>query len=424
MAARPHLDQSQVTVHLHLLARMSECHNYQWGQTNNALNIFSSYYSYTRDPTKEAFGHDKLREILLETPAVATEKLDGTNVGKDDEGNIYGRRLLIDKDKTSYQRVSLDKVKTADICKVKMEICKVLKIDETELRKFLVFGELICNKAYDYVERDLLSTWKVFGAMIEAVPVKAKYIFQKLLDNHFAVSLDTETKLRIFPCKQFFTVAIQCGLEVADIKGEDKSLGSIVSEHTEEMRRGLLEGLVFTLFNRSSGQHYLVKWKGAQEHQPSAHEALAEVISLLEADTEVGEEVSTFYRNLHEVAQADSCVNEKVKENELNKSNKKAKNQTKKQSNGEQKNKTERHVGKNDMKLIVDGVYHSMKKFDDLEVYKENGDEGIQNYITILQEESRRHFIEEKHIMDNFTEDDEVIKFINATVTKIVLRKV
>ena len=403
---------------------MSECHNYQWGQTNNALNIFSSYYSYTRDPSREAFGHDKLREILLETPAVATEKLDGTNVGKDDEGNIYGRRLLIDKGKTSYQRVSLDKVKTADICKVKMEICKVLKIDETELRKFLVFGELICNKAYDYVERDLLSTWKVFGAMIEAVPVKAKYIFQKLLENHFAVSLDTETKLRIFPCKQFFTVASQCGLEVADIKGEDKSLASIVSEHTEEMRRGLLEGIVFTLFNRSSGQHYLVKWKGAQEHQPTAHEALAEVISLLEADTEVGEEVSTFYRNLHEVAQADSCVNEKVKENELNKSNKKAKNLTKKQSNGEQKNKTERHVGKNDMKLIVDGVYHSMKKFDDLEVYKENGDEGIQNYITILQEESRRHFIEEKHIMDNFTEDDEVIKFINATVTKIVLRKV
>ena len=403
---------------------MSECHNYQWGHTNNALNIFSSYYSYTRDPSREAFGHDKLREIVLETPAVATEKLDGTNVGKDDEGNIYGRRLLIDKGKTSYQRVSLDKVKTADICKVKMEICKVLKIDETELRKFLVFGELICNKAYDYVERDLLSTWKVFGAMIEAVPVKAKYIFQKLLDNHFAVSLDTETKLRIFPCKQFFTVASQCGLEVADIKGEDKSLASIVSEHTEEMRRGLLEGLVFTLYNRSSGQHYLVKWKGAQEHQPTAHEALAEVISLLEADTEVGEEVSTFYRNLHEVAQADSCVNEKVKENELNKSNKKAKNQTKKQSNGEQKNKTERHVGKNDMKLIVDGVYHSMKKFDDLDVYKENGDEGIQNYITILQEESRRHFIEEKHIMDNFTEDDEVIKFINATVTKIVLRKV
>ena len=35
-----------------------------------------------------------------------------------------------------------------------------------------------------------------------------------------------------------------------------------------------------------------------------------------------------------------------------------------------------------------------------------------------------RHFIEEKHIMDNFTEDDEVIKFINTTVTKIVLRKV
>ena len=40
--------------------QQSEYHNYQWGQTHNAVTIFCSYYSYTRDG-ETAFDHKTLR---------------------------------------------------------------------------------------------------------------------------------------------------------------------------------------------------------------------------------------------------------------------------------------------------------------------------------------------------------------------------
>ena len=58
----------------------------------------------------------------------ATEKLDGTNVGKDDAGQIYGRRLLIADDKTDYQQTSLESVRTINISRVKTVFCEIAKI--------------------------------------------------------------------------------------------------------------------------------------------------------------------------------------------------------------------------------------------------------------------------------------------------------
>ena len=42
-----------------------------------------------------------------------------------------------------------------------------------------------------------------------------------------------------------------------------------------------------------------------------------------------------------------------------------------------------------------------------------------ESYISLLTAEVRRHFIEEKNIQDEFTDSDNVIKFINATVGRV-----
>ena len=181
--------------------------------------------------------------------------------------------------------------------------------------------------------------------------------------------------------------------------------------------------MVLTLHNTTVGQHYILKWKGAQEHQPAATTALTKVINLLDQDPELGDNIKTFYRNLHEVAQADSSVNVKVRENE---EAKKRKKMERKQKSGETESGEGRRPGpvdRADSKLIIEGVHHSMKKFDDLAVYKENGSDGVEKYIRTLQEETRKHFVEEKEIADNFSEDDPVITFINSIVRKIVARR-
>ena len=403
--------------------QQSEYHNYQWGQTNNAVTIFCSYYSYTRDGETE-FDQNTLRSVLLGTPALGTEKLDGTNVGKDDAGIIYGRRLIIDKDKASYQKASLDKVKVADINKVKKALCKALELPETQIRKIVVYGELICNNDYDYADRNMLAAWKVFGAMlVPSIPGNAKHIHRKLVDNNFAAVMDSEARLRILPCQQLLSLATACGLEVVGVRGEGRPVCELVAGNKEAMVRGQLEGLVLTLHNTTSGQHYILKWKGAQEHQPAATTALTKVINLLDQDPELGDNIKTFYRNLHEVAQADSSVNVKVRENE---EAKKRKKMERKQKSGETESGEGRRPGpvdRADSKLIIEGVHHSMKKFDDLAVYKENGSDGVEKYIRTLQEETRKHFVEEKEIADNFSEDDPIITFINSIVRKIVARR-
>ena len=81
----------------------------------------------------------------------------------------------------------------------------------------------------------------------------------------------------------------------------------------------------------------------------------------------------------------------------------------------------ERQVLNSDKKLIVDGIYHSMRKFDDIESFKVSED-GLENYIKILRDEVRKHYVEEKKIEDNLEDDNPILKFINDTVKKIVIK--
>ena len=61
-----------------------------------------------------------------------------------------------------------------------------------------------------------------------------------------------------------------------------------------------------------------------------------------------------------------------------------------------------------------------MNKFDDIAIYSAKGSIGIETYIKILQDESWKHYVEEKLITDHFESENEVVKFINSSVVKIV----
>ena len=78
------------------------------------------------------------------------------------------------------------------------------------------------------------------------------------------------------------------------------------------------------------------------------------------------------------------------------------------------KNHSVKYLSPEDRKIIVDGSYHSMKKFDSAENYER------ESYISLLTAEVRRHFMEEKNIPDEFTDSDNVIKFIKATVGRVI----
>ena len=87
-------------------------HDYQWGHTTNALNDFCNLYVSFKDDEEKR--NQRLKKAFIDQKVFATEKLDGTNVSKDECGQMYGRRCLIGKESEFYLKTSLVKVKQAN----------------------------------------------------------------------------------------------------------------------------------------------------------------------------------------------------------------------------------------------------------------------------------------------------------------------
>ena len=390
-------------------------HNYQWGKTPNALNDFCNFYVSFKDPDGEEIRNKRLEKAFVNQKVFATEKLDGTNVGKDECGQMYGRRCPIGKESELYLKTSLMKVKQADIAKLKMYLCKEANISQKEIQKFLVYGELMCNTMYDYKERNLVGDWRVFGAMICAGKEIIAELFEKLIETGFAVSKDSEEeKIWIYPSTKFFFCVTHCGMETVNVRSNGHSIAQIVSDNLEDMRRGRLEGIMFTTpsYEDDDEGHKLIKWKGAQEYQPSGENFLKDVFEDIETRN-ISDELKLFYKNLADVASVGPNTNPLVW-NKIRRLEgiKKGKAKNKKNDAG--------GVSPDDKKMINLGIYHSMKKFDDITTYSTKGTIGIETYIKILQDEARKHYVEEKPVRDNSVVEDKVVTFINASVVQIV----
>ena len=164
-------------------------------------------------------GFQRLKEIFIDQEVFATKKLDGTNVCKDEFGQMYGRRCLIGKQSEFYQKTSLKKVKQADITKLMMYICKEASIDPSKIQTCHIYGELMCNSIYDYKQRGLVGGWRVFGAIVEPREENYAEAYEKLNKAGFSINKDSVgERIRIFPCVKFFFCVTECGMETVNIK--------------------------------------------------------------------------------------------------------------------------------------------------------------------------------------------------------------
>merc|ERR1712020_408900 len=89
------------------------------------------------------------------------------------------------------------------------------------------------------------------------------------------------------------------------------------------MKRGKLEGIIFTIISHNTNEGYkVVKWKGAHEVQPVAVQNLSNVVELIKnKNIIVVDEVKMFYNNLRDVAFVGSDTNPLVKNSKNKKHN-------------------------------------------------------------------------------------------------------
>jgi len=373
---------------------------YQWDHTENALTYWAMFVSKSIEYHK-----DTLQDFFLKNLCFATEKYDGTNVAKDDRGQLYSRRLLIENDEEEFIDTNLKKIREANIADFRKKLTEVADLDESVVNRVVVYGEFIVNARYDYVQRGIIGDWKVFGAGVE-VKRDAAETLDKLLKAGFAAAIKTSNKhvIQLFMNEKFVEVAKDVNLDIPRNKGDNESIAKVIEKSKDDMKKGLLEGVVLTL---NDNGYKVIKWKGAQEYQPVAVEK-ALIANKKVQNSDVEQDLKTTFGYIHEVITD-------ISENKLAiKLAKKTKQKAEKENSKPDKGK--KYLSNLDKEMIEHGILHSQSKFDTVEEYLKKGE--VEEYKTILVAEVKKHFAEEKNETEPI--DDNIGTFITHKVNAVI----
>jgi hypothetical protein len=220
---------------------------------------------------------EELNEVIFERPVYATIKYDGTNLGRDETGLMYGRNKTIQPDATAYQKTPLHHAKKMDAQAVKEALQKQASLEADWIGRLVVYGELMCNNLFQYEEEKLCSTCPVFGAMIKPASSEAVgQIVEQLGKAGFACRVrgglgeDEEpgNELVMLMMNQTYKDLIT-SLGMPTVRTAEKlgTLYELVTGNCEFMMEGCGEGMV--LVSPSSGPNCAItKWKiGAEKNQ-------------------------------------------------------------------------------------------------------------------------------------------------------------
>ena len=97
----------------------------------------------------------------IESPVSATIKLDGTNVGIDNEGMMVGRNMIIDKD--NYQKCNVKELLKGYQPKMVQVLDELQKVCTKPLKQAMGYGELMVNGIHDYEASGIFKKWLCFG---------------------------------------------------------------------------------------------------------------------------------------------------------------------------------------------------------------------------------------------------------------------
>ena len=232
----------------------------------------------------------------------ATGKLDGTNVGIDTTGALFGRRQGIPATNDSYQKTPLANLRGrgAQVAALRAAVASAADIPELEKLPLVLYGELCVNKLYEYESSYASGTfksWRIFGAAIQV---------EHTGDDESTYGNSSETCDTAVDLTQRLTAAgfrARCGNtivlsmcvklraivdEVNELEPEREPLtcvaemgcGSLV-EVVDQALTWMLEmrgeGLVLTHRDFGVGSFKLSKWKCAQEPQQKSIQELTKL---------------------------------------------------------------------------------------------------------------------------------------------------
>uniref|UniRef100_A0A6C0JAZ8 RNA ligase domain-containing protein n=1 Tax=viral metagenome TaxID=1070528 RepID=A0A6C0JAZ8_9ZZZZ len=298
-----------------------------------------------------------IEKKLLKSPIYVMEKYDGTNVGIDNYGNMYGRNFMIEKNAKTYQETDLDVVQTYQVCaeNIKQYIISILKFSEF---KCIIYGELMCNpKLYRYSE---LPTYCPFGVVLAGLN-KTQI---NLLKVDFDIKMGDDI-ITLCMNDKLYKMMIENKCNIVGYLGRYENFSKFLKEKFEWLFKGMGEGVIINMDSTT------YKLKIGKEENFTNLNILNNIIDL--NITENVEEIilSLVHIQNSNYENGEICI-EGIKKNK----------RIVRQEKNTQIN--------NEKKLYKEIIKSAMTKFDHEDTFYALGSAGFINYVDIIYEECKK----------------------------------
>ena len=422
----------------------------KWGETEHFVEYLIKGVPYCMHVACKKEDEDDLSEAwrivterLFKTTYTGTLKIDGTNVGIDTEGQLYGRNLMMESGANTYQNTPLDKVKGFDIKAFETAIAAACDCAELPITLLTVYGELMHQKKFDYKIEDVKAgVWVPFGACLDIKDNAGAVFAQQLLRAGFAVitvASDTSgfpTRLKLLCNLKFVETLQTIGFpegEMPQIVVTGKTFVDIIfDEEVFELmiKPEKIEGIC--MVGEHPSRHgeddgavrkwLLKKWKTGSQPQPTNEKLIKHLIRQFVAvageKVDDSTEMAATELLIKDKAGMIICKNQELlnfvelegenrpllfarmlvrmfaiveQKNAVQIPNKAG--AEKKESKSEKKSKKS--------ELDVDSIYRqavisAQTKFDSADVWCEKGAEGFQEYVDLIAEECYKDIVNEQ----------------------------
>jgi len=134
-----------------------------------SFNIMGADLAYIIQKIKKGSDfHKKIIRDIIDAPCSATVKLDGTNVGIDNNGLLFGRNTAI-PDGQNYQKTPIHALTKGYGEKIQRVFDVLQKSISSPLFKIMVYGELMFQQKHDYTDSSIFKKWFCFGVVLKAI---------------------------------------------------------------------------------------------------------------------------------------------------------------------------------------------------------------------------------------------------------------
>lgn len=256
--------------------------------------------------TQESILGLKYVETWLQSPCFTTVKIDGTNVGVDNEGRLVGRNFVIERG-ASYQKIDVWDLLDGFAKKAQTLQEKLQEDTQQTIAQTMLYGELVVNSKYNYSDSGVFKAWLCFGVIVrpvvrDAEDEEANERLEGDLRTAGYNSRAKDGKVLLAPNEKLFTYLTSLGVPTVVDRYQPKGAGEAWSQHgtlpkfpslqvllTSDWARKFFlgpsgplgEGLVIALEDSGS----LFKWKSSTEELGNVPDQLREAVTIIQALT-------------------------------------------------------------------------------------------------------------------------------------------